>query len=171
MMKEIFGADGRHLRFSLVIVSVAAFIFFISICPYVATFGRELSGSPSRWGQFGDYIGGVLNPSISLLALLALLYAIHIQSRELKNSTRELENSVRILTDQSESLKLQNFERTFFETVRLHNDIVRDMDLVSKGGNRVEGRDCFRWLLKNFKEAYRDVARAERRPSQTANNR
>lgn len=162
-MKETFEADGRHLRFSIVIVSVAAFVLFVSICPYVATFGRELSGSPSRWGQFGDYIGGVLNPSISLLALLALLYAIHIQSRELRNSTRELENSVRILTEQSESLKLQNFERTFFETVRLHNDIVRDMDLVSKGGNRVVGRDCFRWLLRNFKDAYNEVARAERR--------
>ncbi|MCY4026057.1 MAG: hypothetical protein OXH75_07045 [Acidobacteria bacterium] len=115
MIRAILEPEGRHLRFSIVIVSVAILILLISIYPYVATFGRALSAHPSRWGQFGDYIGGVLNPSISLLALLALLYAIHVQSRELGNSTRELENSVRVLTEQSASLKLQNFERTFFE--------------------------------------------------------
>ena len=166
MTKETSEADWRFLRFSIVIVAVAVFLFFVSAFPYYTTFGSDLSGSHSRWGQFGDYIGGVLNPGISLLALLALLYAIHIQSRELTNSTRELQHSVRVLTEQSDSLKLQNFERTFFEMVRLHHDIIRDMDLVLKTGNRVEGRDCFRWLFGDFKDAYKEVAATERTPGQ-----
>ncbi len=164
MIKDILAADGRHLGFSIVIFVVAVLLLVAGVVAYIATFGANLSGSPSRWGQFGDYIGGVLNPGFSLLALAALLYTIHLQSRELRNSTLEFKNSIRVLTEQSESLKLQNFERTFFEMVRLHHDIIRDMDLESKEGKRVQGRDCFRWLFGNFKEAYKEVAETERTP-------
>jgi hypothetical protein len=52
-----------------------------------------------------------------------------LQNRELRNSTRELANSVRALDEQGAAVKLQNFERTFFEMVRLHCDIVKALDL------------------------------------------
>ena len=107
----ILAPDGRHLRFNISIFVAAVFVLFASVGAYILKFGSDLSGSPSRWGQFGDYIGGVLNPGFSLLALAALLYTIHLQSRELRNSTLELKNSVRALTEQSESLKLQNLPR------------------------------------------------------------
>jgi hypothetical protein len=43
---------------------------------YYSRFGAgNISQSPERWGQFGDYVGGVLNPIISLINLY-LLYSI-----------------------------------------------------------------------------------------------
>jgi hypothetical protein len=45
------------------------------------------------WGQFGDYIGGVLNPILSFLTLGALILTIVIQNRQLLVSSNELELS------------------------------------------------------------------------------
>lgn len=42
---------------------------------YICNFkGFKISDNPGDWGQFGDYIGGLLNPFISLLNLIILTY-------------------------------------------------------------------------------------------------
>ena len=61
-------------------VLVIAFFTFKFLC--------LLSDYPGRWGQFGDYVGGVLNPTFSFLALLALLATLGLQIRELRISAR-----------------------------------------------------------------------------------
>ncbi len=58
---------------------------------YENQFGPVLSSKQEVWGQFGDYIGGVLNPALSFLALIALLITITQQSKQLHISSRELE--------------------------------------------------------------------------------
>lgn len=68
----------------------------IVICAFVGNyafhfFGRPISNSTETWGQFGDYIGGTLNPILSLFGLLALLYTIKMQGEELELSRSELE--------------------------------------------------------------------------------
>ena len=128
---------------SVSILVIAAVALLGSVAFYLFQFGGDLAASHSRWGEFGDYLGGILNPIFALLGLLALLFIIVLQSCELRNSTRELATSARALKEQSASLKLQNFERTFFEMVRLHHDIVKDLDLVMSGGHKTVGRDCF----------------------------
>jgi len=35
---------------------------------------NDISDDPERWGQFGDYFGGLLNPLISFLNLIVLTY-------------------------------------------------------------------------------------------------
>lgn len=37
----------------------------------------------ARWGQFGDYMGGVLNPIIGLFTLFLVLLSIRIQRKEM----------------------------------------------------------------------------------------
>lgn len=44
-------------------------------------------------GQFGDYIGGLMNPVIALLALVAVINGIRLQETELAETRRELEQS------------------------------------------------------------------------------
>lgn len=55
--------------------------------------GRSVSLDPQVWGTFGDYVGGVLNPFFSFLALLALLQTIRIQNLQLEISQQELKAS------------------------------------------------------------------------------
>ncbi len=48
---------------------------FITIGAYFLKFyNSSFSNDPANWGQFGDYIGGILNPIISLLNLIILTY-------------------------------------------------------------------------------------------------
>ena len=73
-----------------VIFSFSVFIAISVIVLYFFIFRGGLSASQEVWGQFGDYMGGVLNPLLALMALLALLRTIVIQSEELKLSRTEL---------------------------------------------------------------------------------
>ena len=143
-----------------IILSGAIVALATSILIYRSQFGGDLALSHSRWGEFGDFLGGTLNPIFALLGLMALLLTIALQSRELRNSTRELANSVRALDEQCASLQLQNFERTFFEMVRLHNDIISDLDLVTNTSKpSTVGRDCFRAFFARLKRYHRFAAR------------
>lgn len=97
---------------------------------YMWQFTFELSPRQDVWGQFGDYIGGTLNPLFSLTALLALLYTIVLQSRELKHSTIQLAKSAEALEKQNLVLRKQNFEATFFQLLRLYNDVVQELHIT-----------------------------------------
>lgn len=88
------------------------------------------------FGSIGDYIGGILNPIFGFLGLFALLATIRLQNKELKNSSTELKltrkesrKSAKALKQQSNSIKLQNFENTFFNMINLHNEIVKSLKM------------------------------------------
>lgn len=53
--------------------------------------GRDLE----RFGQVGDFFGGMLNPALAFASLIALLYTIRIQSEELKLTREEFSKSVK----------------------------------------------------------------------------
>lgn len=102
-----------------------------------------LSNNQELWEQFGDFIGGTLNPILAFLSFMALLYTIKIQTDELKLSREELESTREELKasriaqqEQSKSLKLQNeatklqiFENTFFQLVNLFIGIRNEFEL------------------------------------------
>lgn len=61
------------------IALIALFSAFVTIAFYRYNFQGAFSSLNEHWGTFGDYVGGVLNPILSFLALLALLYTINLQ--------------------------------------------------------------------------------------------
>ncbi|MBF0166313.1 MAG: putative phage abortive infection protein [Alphaproteobacteria bacterium] len=79
-------------------------------------------------GPWGDFFGGTLNPILSTFTVLALLYTIFLQRRELEESSR--------------AIRQQNFEATFFKMLEMHNSILTNIDIHAKG-NVFRGRDCF----------------------------
>lgn len=103
----------------------------------------KIDANAEHFGQFGDFIGGTLNPILAFLSFMALLYTIKIQTDELKLSREELEETRKELKgsriaqqEQSVSLKLQNkatelqiFENTFFQLLNQHNEY---LDLMVK---------------------------------------
>jgi len=66
----------------------------LSISSYVYWFYIALklpfSHDPATWGQFGDFIGGLLNPLIAYLAFYWLITSVRIQKQELKETREEL---------------------------------------------------------------------------------
>ncbi|VAW73737.1 hypothetical protein MNBD_GAMMA14-2378 [hydrothermal vent metagenome] len=76
-----------------VITVIAVLSISLVLLLYSQYFDGDITSDNEKWGTFGDFIGGTLNPILSFLALIALLYTIHIQSKELKLSRRELKLS------------------------------------------------------------------------------
>ncbi len=137
---EIVAANSlveRLTKLAYVGVFVGAFV----LMAFALTFVGPTSSDPAKWGQFGDYVGGLLNPTFSFLALLALLGTLRLQVRELRLSANELKNSADALKDQHRTMQLQTFEATFFQLLRLHNEIVLSMNV--SGRETHSGRACF----------------------------
>jgi uncharacterized membrane protein len=129
---------------------------------YAIRFGGRSSGEPEQWGQFGDYVGGILNPIFSAIALIALLATFALQVTALRLSIQELKTSADALSKQTASLSKQTFEATFFQLLRLHNEIVNAIDLVASDGRTTKGRDCFRVFLARLEKELRINAADQR---------
>ena len=129
----------NHKIFAFIALGLAIIIYAFSKT------GLEFEiSSAGDMGAFGDFFGGVLNPTFTLLGLLALLSTIRIQSKALQVSSEELLNSRKELEltreelsrstlaqqEQSESIKLQNFENTFFNMIDLHNSNISNLILT-----------------------------------------
>ena len=79
------------------------------------------------FGQWGDFLGGILNPILTFLTFVGLIITIAIQQNELKLSREEFSKSAQALEQQSKHIELQGFENTFFKMVELHNNIVENL--------------------------------------------
>lgn len=98
----------------------------LMLLAYLWQFGSQ--GVPPKqdtWGQFGDFMGGILNPLIAGAALIALLYGIQLQRAELASTKAELTNSNELMDQQRQLLELQTFESTFFKLLD-HLDSLRE---------------------------------------------
>lgn len=114
---------------------------------------------PDR-GTFGDMFGAV-NALFSALAFAAIIYTIFLQRKELALQRQELaftrvelEGQKLQLVAQNEVLRIQNFENTFFQLIKLLNDIISSIDLQDSGGNVTSGRDCFNAFFTRLKVSY-----------------
>jgi uncharacterized membrane protein len=162
----------------LTIVIFAIVIAGVLIGIYIWKFYGDLSEKQETWGQFGDYIGGILNPLFSLTALFALLYTIYLQSKELRESTKQLKISAEALRKQYELSETQKFETTFFQMLALFNEIINSIEAtepvyedrygklngediliekVCSGEKEIKGRKCFKEFYENLQREYRHV--------------
>lgn len=131
-------------------------LFQAAIIAIILVFAVNLlSIGRSNFGEWGDFFGGVLNPLLTFLTFMGLLVTIVIQQTELRESRVELKRSADALLEQSESLKKQNFESTFFQMLTIHNGIVNSIDLI-KDGNVSRGRDCFNAFYTRLNKIYRE---------------
>jgi hypothetical protein len=126
----------EHKRFMKGVMLTAVVLLVGVLGSYFWNFNEGVSGDPAKWGTFGDFVGGVLNPFFALLALLALLYTIVLQVEELQ--------------EMRDVAKNQAFENMFFQMLRLHHQIVDGMKVEGViesqhlgTGNPQHGRDTF----------------------------
>lgn len=61
----------------------------------------SLSKDPAVWGQFGDFIGGVLNPVCAYMALVWLVRSYALQKTELAETRKALEDSKKAQEEQA----------------------------------------------------------------------
>ena len=106
-------------------------------------------------GLAGDMYGGI-NALFTGLAFAGLIMTLIVQMRELELQREELGAMKDELSGQRSQMELQNefvkkqiFENTFFQMMRMHNEIVSKMDIRT-----VIGRDCFQEIFSEIKGDY-----------------
>lgn len=141
----------------------------------------------TKIGQFGDYVGGIIG-SLWALAGVILFYvalteqrkdirinretlqiqvdALEQQIKEFELQRAELELTRDVFIEQSKTLKKQQFESSFFNSVNLLNQIIDSIHLAtvpkiigykeSKLEEKVDlsGRICFEYLYNVFRVQY-----------------
>ncbi len=84
----------------------------------------DFSASTEHWGQFGDFVGGLVNPLVGVATVLLVLINIRIQQKELKASLEQIKHANVLNAKQS-------FEQSLFAwlgTYRQLVDNIRDED-------------------------------------------
>lgn len=115
-------------------------------------------------GTFGDFLGGVLNPILTFLSFMALLFTIILQQREIHSGKKEAIDLQREKIEQRLSEERRQFENTFFQMLAIHNTIVNSMDVDrGKSKNELHGRDCFKHFRDLMLAAYESGSEEDER--------
>jgi hypothetical protein len=70
----------KELDKVLFLVTVTALSVIVIVAGrYIWEFSLNVLSEQDKWGQFGDYFGGVLNPIFSFFAFVAILYTLRTQ--------------------------------------------------------------------------------------------
>lgn len=84
----------------------------------------------SKWGQFGDYLGGMLNPIFGLISVVIISVTLQLQIR---------------------SSRKQEFDNQFFSLLTLYDSVLQSIDRhSSRNGSVRKGRDCFYLFYKDI---------------------
>lgn len=107
-------------------------------------------GSAQYWGQIGDFVGGVLNPILSFVALLAVIINLYMQRKELQLAREDAVENQNIQNQQSAIFDKQNFEAVFFKLLDIHSrlfdSIQIQLSLANGGKDLHRGAKAFRAL-------------------------
>lgn len=103
----------------------------IAVWKYRAAFGTKPSSSQEIWGQFGDFLGGIVNPVVGLVTIVLLILTLRSQQDELREQRAELK-------EQRVQMGKQAFEQTFFAwTTTLHKSIENCRGKITRHGELV----------------------------------
>jgi hypothetical protein len=118
----------------------------------VAFYANGWSKSPDAWGQFGDYIGGLLNPLVALCALVALVVSIQLQKVELAATRSELASAKEAAEEQALTARLQRREERFFDVLRLYQETLRSVAFersTANGPLSFFGKSAFQFIASS----------------------
>lgn len=87
-------------------------------------------------GQIGDTFGGIMNPFISIAAIIVTGLAFYAQYRANEMVRKQFE--------------LQKFETQFYEMLRLHKENVNEIEIEDINGKIIKGREAFWEMRKEF---------------------
>ncbi|MCX7206212.1 MAG: hypothetical protein NT086_09585 [Proteobacteria bacterium] len=115
-------------------------IALVLLCSYFYWFGiysnGEISVNSADWGTLGDFFGGLLNPLVSLFALIWLKKSVDLQNRQIEEMRASAIEDKEIRGLETDALKVRAFEQTFYGLLdrftMVSKDVSGDMSDVMK---------------------------------------
>lgn len=103
----------RYIIFAGVLVCLvfASYIYNFSI-----KLDYDISTDSSVWGSFGDFVGGILNPTLSFITIILLIKSLTFQNDANLSLTNELKNT-------EKTGKSRAFESLFFNMLNSQKEL------------------------------------------------
>lgn len=153
-----------QVMFSIAFVGglAAICLYFLTFCAFKECL--VFVPDEAKWGQAGDFFGGVLNPFFTFVGLIFVIKTIQQNQQALKHnedslklsrielelSRIELEKSSEALQAQVVTAEKQRFETTFFQMFSLLNGVVRELYATNQSYETVEGKACLVYLHRKL---------------------
>ncbi|GAB2884952.1 hypothetical protein GCM10027046_11860 [Uliginosibacterium flavum] len=134
----------------LVVSSVVMLGIGYGVFEYYVNHARGFGGyaalqDPATLGTLGDFFGGILNPVFGFLSVGGLLVAVMLQREQLAQVKRDTQESAK-------AAEKKAFEDTFFQTIRLHQEVLNSIELNDEKGF-VKGRAAIhRMYVESFSD-------------------
>jgi len=122
------GMNEPALPLRLKILASAIFgLATLAVVAYFVHFPNTFSSDQGVWGQFGDYIGGLLNPLLSVPAFFAILYTIKLQVDTIRIQQNEVKSSADALAAQLSHADTTLFDSRLFQLVDLQKRVLSEL--------------------------------------------
>ena len=147
----------RNLSSLLTGILVAASVsILVVVAFYVSNFSLGLSPKADVWGQFGDYIGGTLNPILSFLALISLLVTLWVQSQSLDTARKQIAQQTEVASLSAQITAIGTLIESLNKQIEQDNIYTANGGYTHQEGNRarLDRRDT---LLKRLDEIYEQL--------------
>lgn len=122
------------MKYLSLFLAVLAFIGVYGIYFYILGYPESKT---DVWGQFGDFVGGILNPILSFTSIYLLIKTLSLQDKATQISQRETELSKAEAVEARKTINLQtklaatqNFETSLFNLIRLAIEEYSTFELV-----------------------------------------
>lgn len=157
MFKEIKKEDNSYIVLIIIGTSLLVFSLFVPLFVMAFVYGNyEEDKRLDALGTIGDFLAGTTF-LIGLSSIIFLVASIHIQKNELKLSRDELSDSINEQIKSNETMKVQQFENTFFNLLNLFNETKNNLSskntLPVALSPQKTGDDSFN-IFKNFAKDY-----------------
>lgn len=152
------------LRVVLIAVAVLAVLAVSSVAIiYSYHFGSHFSQDIKDWNHFGTYFGGTLGPILGFISLLGVLVTVYMQSDLVKGTRQQVQiaqdaavTNHEGMSKQAALLRQQAFESTFFQLIRLREDLITNIQVPVSALNNTTpgfdhtGRKAFEAIVRNY---------------------
>lgn len=121
---------------SLILLAISLFIIAYTIYYLVDIYQdpHEFKKDFSKIGPYGDFFGGILNPILAFIGILAASLAFYAQYEANRQVQTQFE-------EQKKGDYVQNFESNFYNLLSIHHQIVQDIDYYLNSIYKFKGRD------------------------------
>lgn len=114
--------------------------------PYISIVHEDTA---AYWGQIGDFFGGMLNPILSFLALVAVLKTMELQRQEMKATQEETRVAIEEQKVQTQVYSRQMFDSTFFGMLDAYTKLTENIRSPDVPG--AHGKEAFVAYVRKFK--------------------
>lgn len=100
----------KQVRLLKLLVFVALIFSALVVALYLLNFGSQrFSVKQEDWGQFGDYVAGLLNPMFSFLAIIGLLTTLGLQQKTIRLQQAQLLEGSKQVKETTNALNLDAY--------------------------------------------------------------